>query len=403
MPTYEYKVKDGPGKTVEGELVAESRQAALASLDAMGYSPISVGEKNETRSARSIMHVRGITNRDVTVFTRQLASLLKSGVPILKALFTVEEQTENPAFKRVVEDLKNTTRGGCMLSEALAKYPAVFPELYVSMVLSGESGGVLDTVLQRLAVSREQEEETRRKIQAAIAYPALIISVGVITVFVLLSFFLPRVVTLFDQYKNKKLPVPTRILMGLSDFFSNEWYWIVIVAVLAWAFYRRLASFEWGRLFIDAMKLRLPVIGSLVKQSEIARFARTLSLLLNSGISIDKALTLSANTMRNAVLRSGIEDVRRETVQQGIPLSTGLKKAAEFPPLVGNMTAVGEESGRLDECLDEIASYFEREVDHRSRLVTSLLEPVLILVVGAIVGFIVAAMLLPIFELGTSL
>jgi type II secretory pathway component PulF len=267
------------------------------------------------------------------------------------------------------------------------------------MVRSGESAGVLDTVLLRLSDNREREQELRRRIQSALAYPILVLSVGVFTVVALLAFFLPRVVDLFKDYRD--LPWATRVLIGASNFFSAHWYWLVLVVLLVLAIGNRLAALERGRSFIDGLKLRVPVLGRFLVQSDIARFARTLALLIEAGIPIDRALGLSADTLANTVMREEIATVRAGTVHQGVPFSTGLKRTRHFPVFVSNMAAVGEQSGRLEESLTEVSDFYEKEVEHHARLVTSLLEPALILVVGAIVGFIVSAMLLPIFEIGT--
>ena len=240
----------------------------------------------------------------------------------------------------------------------------------------------------------------RRKVQSAMAYPLLVVIMGVVTVFVLLSFFLPRVTGLFQDYE--KLPLPTRILMEISDGFHSHWYWIVLGVMLVAAVFRRLSALEKGKTFVDGIKLHMPLVGKFTRESDIARFARTLALLLDAGISIDRALPLSANTLRNAVLKDEIEKVLQGTVRQGMSLSAGLRKTRFFPVFVANMTAVGEEAGRLEDSLNEIASFYEKEVDQQARLVASMLEPLLILVVGAVVGFIVAAMLLPVFELGTA-
>jgi len=401
VPTFLYKAKQGPGKTVEGELAADSRTAAVAAVDAMGLSPVWVREKPAAlRRGRAILGARRVSYRDVSVFTRQLASLTKSSVPILRALATIGEQTENGGLRRIVEDVESSIRDGNMLSSALAKYPSLFPELYVSMVRSGESGGVLDRMLFRLSEAREKEDEVRRKVQSALAYPVLVLCVGVATVVALFAFFLPKIVALFDGYES--LPLPTRILISLSHFFSDQWYWMALVLLLSAAVFNRLAAIEKGRTFIDAIKLRLPVIRKFILEADVARFCRTLSLLVEAGIQVDKAISLSANTLANAVLRDEIEEVRRNTVLQGAPLSEGLRRTRHFPVFVANMAAVGEEAGRLDESLEEVASFYEKEVDQHTRLATSLLEPMLILAVGAIVGFIVAAMLLPIFEIGTG-
>jgi len=400
MPSFVYRAKSGPGKTVEGELHAESRADAVARLDAMGYIPVTVNEKGVVQPRRRLRG-RRIGQRDVTLFTRQLASLTRSGVPILRALSTISAQTDNARLAALVEDLENAIRDGSMLSDTLAKYPALFSELYVNMVHSGESAGVLDTILFRLADAREKEEDLRRQVQAATAYPLLIVVVGILTVFALLSFFMPRVIDLFRDYAD--LPLPTRILIGTSNFFSEYWLWLLLVLVLVAAVFNRLAAMEKGRVFVDRMKLHTPVFGNFVRQSEIARFARTFALLIESGVPVEKGLTLSAGAMRNAVLKDELYALREDTVRQGLPVSAGLKKTRYFPPFVANMAAVGEEAGRLEDSLSEIASFYEKEVDQRTRLATSLLEPVLILIVGAVVGFIVFSMLLPIFKLGTAL
>jgi len=400
MPTFEYRAKDGPVRAVDGVLDADSKSAVLAELDARGLTPVWVREKTPEKKGGLFLR-RRVGFRDVTLFTSQLASLTKAGVPILRAMATIAGQTENPRLRKVVNGLQRTIRDGNMLSVALSDYPTLFPELYINMIRAGESAGILDSILARLTESREREEDIRRKVQAALAYPLLIITVGIATVFALLAFFLPQVVELFRDYK--ELPLPTRILMGVSDFFSHYWYWILFLAVLAGAVLNRIAALERGRTFFDTIKLHVPLLGRFIRESEISRFARTLALLVEAGIPIDRALALSAGTMRNAVLRGEIEMIRKETVEQGATLSSGLNRSRQFPALVTNMAAVGEEAGKLDEIMNEVAVFYEKQCDQRSRLATSLLEPILILIVGAVVGLIVASMLLPIFELGTGL
>jgi len=402
MPVFLYKAKDGPTRTVEGEVDAESRGAALLAVDAMGYSPVWVREKDWThRRRRRLFGWRRVRRHDVTLFTRQIASLTRAGVPILRTLSTIANQTENLRFRKVVHAIETTIRDGSMLSEALDKFPKLFPQLYINMVRSGESGGILDTILTRLTEAREREDEMRRKVQAATAYPLLVVTVGIGTVFVLLTFFLPRVLELFKDFE--KLPLATRMLIGTSDFFSVNWHWILIFALLFVAIVRRIAAAEKGKSFFDALKLRMPLVGTFLRQSDVARFARTLALLIEAGIPIDRALLLARNTLHNAVLQEEIDSIHNSTVRQGMPLSDGLRRSSLFPPLVSNMAAVGEEGGRLDEALFEVAQFYEKEVDQQSRLAMSLLEPILILVVGAVVGFIVSAMLLPIFELSTTM
>lgn len=402
MPTFVYKVKKGPDQTVEGELNADSRASAVASLDAMGYSPIWVREKPSGSGSASSFGRKRIGQRDITLFTRQLASLTRSGVPILKALRTIGEQTETPALQKVVKELERSIRDGRMLSEAMTEHPALFPDLYVNMVRSGETGGVLDTILDRLSDAREREDDFRRKVRAAAAYPLLVLVVGIVTIVVLFTFFLPRIAGIFETYGYANLPLPTRIIIGISGFFSDSWYWMVLGVALVIAVLRRLAALESTRAWLDRLKLKTPILGRFLAEAELARFARTLALLIQSGIPIDRCLLLSANTLGNRVLREEVLRIREGAVSHGLSVSDGLKKARHFPPLVANMASVGEEAGRLDDAMTEVATFYEKEVEVQSRMATSLLEPLLILGVGAVVGFIVAAMLLPIFELGTA-
>ncbi len=400
MPKYEYKAKDGPGKTVTGVMDADSRDAVIASLDMRGLMPVWVKEAQLTKGRSSFGFGRRIKFRDVTLFTGQLASLLKAGVPILRAMSIITDQTENVKLCKVVGGIETSIRDGNMLSSALADYPDSFPALYISMVRAGEASGALDLILSRLADSREKEEDIKRQLQAALAYPVLIIVVGLATVFGLLAFFLPRVVELFRDYQD--LPLPTRILMGTSDFFSANWYWILLVIALAGAIIHRIAVLEKGRLFFDTIGLRLPFAGRFITESEISRFARTFSLLIKAGMPIDRALAMSAQAVNNVVLRDELEMVRQNTVENGETISSGLRRSLYFPAMVTNMAAVGEEGGTLDEAMDEVAVYYEKQCEQRGRLAVSLVEPIMILLVGALVGFIVAAMLMPIFELGTG-
>ncbi len=401
MPKYLYKAKDGPGKTVERELVAESKASAIARIEAMGLIPIWVRPKGRGHAAQTRPVQRGIRRGEISVLTRQLASMIRSGVPILRALDTIENQTENHRLQAIIGDLGAAIRDGSMLSDGMRRYPKLFPELYVNMVESGESGGVLDTMLFRLAEARELEEENRIKVQAAMAYPTLVAVVGAGTIFVLLSFFMPRVMELFEGYD--ELPLPTRILLGVSHIFSTYWYWLVLGGGLVAVVFQRLAALDRGRNLVDGLKLRLPLFGRFLRDVDLARFARTFALLIDSGVSIDRVLRLSANSIHNAVLRREVEIVRDRTMQQGMTLSAGLKASAVFPLFVGNMLAVGEETGHIDESLNEVARFYESSIERQSRMVTSLIEPALLLVVGSIVGFIVFAMLLPIFEIGSGL
>jgi type II secretory pathway component PulF len=410
MPNFSYKAKAGPSETVEGNLTAYSEEEALLKIEKMGYSPVSVhrmpegtGSKGSARLPSNGLSF-GVRSRDINIFTRQLSGMLKAGVPILKALATIRLQSSSAAFQSIIQSIENQVRDGKMLSESLAAHSRYFPELYISMVRSGETGGVLDELLLTMADAREQEEEFRRKVQSALAYPGLMLTVGIVTVFVMISFLLPRIIPLIEGGADPQaLPGPTQAVIQISHFFSHHWYWVAGSFVFLGAMLYRLNQTSSGRRMLDGLKLKCPYIRRFIAESDTARFARTLSLLTRSAVPIDRALHLSGSTLHNTVLRDEIEAVRLGTVQQGRSIAAGLEKAVHFPRFVTNTVAVGEESGNLDGALTEIAVFYEREVDHRVRVLTALLEPLLILGIGAIVGFIVYAMMLPIFEIGRSL
>lgn len=401
MPTFMYRAKRGPTDTVEGELNAQHRQEAVARIDALGLSPVWVHEKSEVEDGRSWTSGRGVRGRDVNIFTRQLASMIKSGVSILRALMTIRSQTANRRLQTIVGEIEDSIRDGSMLSEALARYPRLFPDLYLNLVRSGEAGGILDSILVRLAEAREKEEEVRRKVQAALAYPALMLAMGLLTVVVMLVFLLPRITSLFPD--TTVLPGPTRALLALSEGVTTYWYIGLAAVLLLYAMVRQATSHARGRAAMHGAVLGIPVVGGFVRDADLARFSRTLSLLVQTGIPIDRGLDLAARTVANAVLHDEIVAARRETVSQGTGVAAALGAARHVPPYVVNMIAVGEETGSLDEALAEVASYYEREVDLMTRVVTSLLEPILILLVGGVIGFIVFAMLLPVFELGQAI
>lgn len=401
MSVFVYKAKKGPGETVDGRIEADSRTVALARLDALGLSPISLELVGMPHGGGRRARGRA-SGRDVTIFTRQLAGLLRAGVPILRALATIQQQSGNAAFKAILDEMVGSVRDGRMLSETLQRFPALFPELYVNMVHAGESAGLLDEMLLRLAEAREREDELRGKVLGAVAYPVLVLSIGAVSVFVILSFFLPRITHLFEGM-NQVLPLPTRMVMAVSGVFAAGWGWLLAAFVLAAFVLQRYVRSPGGRLTVDALVLRLPVVGRFALDTDLVRFSRTLALLLAAGIPIERALALSAKTLLNRRLQEAVHQVGDATVRRGASLAEGFRQRPEIPVFLTNMMAVGEEGGRLDESLQEAASFYQRELERDLRLMTTLLEPVLILVVGLVVGFIIFAMLLPIFQIGQGL
>jgi len=413
MPTFIYQAKRTPTETVSGEMDAASPESAVHRLIDAGLSPVSVELKppptphpsagatalQARRAAAAEGVSRRLRSRDIDRFTRQLASLIKSNVPILRALSLIADQPGSPEMKEVVADLARQVSQGRQLSEALARYPRGFDPLYISLVIAGERGGALDEALLRLAEHREKELETRRRVQAALAYPAFVTVVGLGTVFAVLTLFLPRVIGLFENMK-QELPLPTRALIGMTRFLRGNWYLIVLVlAVLVWVLSRHRPGSRLKAL-LDMAKLHIPLVRNLVAHAEIARFCRTLGLLIRNGISVHEGLTLATGTVDNAALQARIEQVGAEIVNKGATLSASLLRAGVFPVFAVNMIMVGEESGQLEGALLEVARVYDTEVEQALRVMLSLLEPVLILVIGGMVAFIVFAMLLPIFNIG---
>lgn len=386
---------------MEGSLEAETEQEALAKLSQMGYFPLSI-QREETSpqgqaAPRSFRLFTRIRRRDITLFTRQLADLLESGLPLMRTLDVLREQMENPRLQEVLADLASQIRDGRSLSDALAIYPRVFSPLYVSMVRSGEVGGMLGEVLARLADFAEKEEELHVKMRSALAYPILILLVGMGTIAVLLMFVVPKLVLLFQEV-GQILPLPTRVLIGLSQWFVSYWWLVVSIAGLGVFLVRRGGLSQGARLAIDRIKLRLPVCGSLIKKVEIARFARSLATLLSHGVPILQGMQVVVQAAGNELLRGELQQIG-EQLKGGDSLSQGMRRGRIFPALVTHMVAVGEEAGSLDRSLFKIADTYEREADRAMKLMTSLVEPVMILIMGSLVGFIVIAMLLPIFEI----
>jgi type II secretion system protein F len=401
MQRFLYKARDHGRQMVEGSLEAETEQEALAKLSEMGCFPLSIQRAESIASGQPLPQSGGllttVRRRDVTLFTRQLADLLESGLTLMRGLDVLREQTEHPRVREVLAEVGSRVRDGRSFSDSLAIYPRIFSPLYRSMVRSGEVGGMLGGVLARLADISEKEDEVYVKVRAALVYPALILFVGMGTVAALLIFVIPRLASLFQDV-GQTLPLPTRILMAVSGWLASYW-WLVLVVAAGGAFLVRRATRAPGaRLSIDRAKLRLPLWGVLIKKIEIARFARTLATLLNQGVPILPAMQVVVEATGNELLRGELQQMG-EQLRGGATLSQGMRRSRLFPTFVTHMVAVGEEAGALDRALFKVADTYEREADRAIKSMTSLIEPLMILIVGAAVGFIVVSMLLPIFEI----
>lgn len=399
MPKYTYKAKKGPTEIIEGAIAAESEASCLKKLSGMGYFPISIKKQDtDTGSGVAATYIfKRVRQGDLTIFTKQLSDLLDSGLTLHNALNVIYQQTENAYFRVIIGEIRDHVGDGHPFSEALKKYPKIFSNLYVSMARSGETGGMLDEILARLAGFQEAREQLQTRIKSALAYPAVMASVGLITIFVLITFVIPKIVGMFEDL-GQSLPIPTAILVGISNFTVSYWYILLgFVALLIFAA-NRVSRTDDGRYAIDQIKLRFPIIGGLIKKSEIANFSRTLGTLLQNGVPMLESLDVVSTTMQNATLKRDILKTYKE-VRDGKGLSASLLLRKNFPVFASNMIAIGEESGDIEKSLFKVADSYEREADNIIKIMTSLLEPFLILTMGLIVGFIVVSMLLPIFQI----
>ncbi len=397
MPTFAYVARTREGQTQRGTLNAENQQAAVRALQGRGLVPDRVEERGAVRAARRAPRVK---TREVLVFTRQLATTVNAGLPLLQGLDILAEQAEDKRFGEVLAAIGEDVEGGESFSEALRKYSRIFPDLYVSMVRAGEAGGNLAEVLVRLAEYIEAMEEIKRRIRSAMAYPVTALVICLAIAFGLVTWLVPKFADLFTELAGgKPLPLPTRVVMGASDFLTSvRVLWIIgaiVVVVMGIRMYGRTTA---GRYNLDRIKLQLPLFGKLFRKVAIARFARTLSTLTRSGVPILSALEIGERTAGNEVFVRVIHTAG-ECVKNGEPLAEPLARSAEFPAIVTRMISIGERTGALDDMLGRISDFYDSEVRATIDAMTSLIEPLMIVVIGVIVGSIVISLYMPMFRL----
>jgi general secretion pathway protein F len=401
MPVFEYIAINDASKRVKGVLDADSALAARAKLREMGLLPVQVGETTRaTKPAREIV-LSEILSRpktpDIAMFTRQLAVLLQAGMPLVEALNAVLEQIDNRALVKIVYQIKETISEGASLSAALAQHRRYFPQLYVNMVKAGESSGALEIVLFRLADYMEKQLALRRRVTSALLYPSLMTVVGFGVLFFLMTYIIPTITKIFIQV-NRALPTPTVVLINVSTFMRHYWLVIFAVTALGLLVVNRYLKTEAGGTAWDRIKLVLPVFGKLNRKMAVARFARTLGTLTQSGVNLLDSLEIVKSIVNNRIIARAIEEAQ-ESVRKGDDLAVSLKRSSVFPPVVTHMIALGERSGKLEDMLIKVADTFDDEVDTTLLGIVSLLEPTMIVVMAAAVGFIVLAVLLPIFDI----
>jgi len=396
MPRFVYKAKSGPHDIKEGVIESETERAAIYKITQAGLFPLEINEQKSGAAAPLFHWQKKISWEGLAVFTRQLADLLSSGLTILKALEVLSNQADG-RFKIVIDDLRGFVKDGGAFSSGLTRHPEIFSDVYISMIKAGEAGGMLEQILARLADYAQTEDQLRSRVRSALAYPILMIIVGIATVVVLLTFVIPKIVVIFEDM-GQELPLATLLLINLSSFLIH-YGWLILagLAILIFILNRQGKTSE-GKFFIDNIKIKAPIIGELICKSEIARFSKTLGTLLVNGVPMMQALKIANSVVENRVLSRDLDVVTKD-VLGGVAFSKAVIKARNFPLFVTNMIAVGDESAHLEKALLKASESCERDVDRLVRVFTSLLEPVIILVMGIVVGFIVISMLLPIFQI----
>ena len=395
---YAYKVKDNRGKLVEGKVEAESESAVAEKLKSMGYRPLEIKQANVgvNREIRLFGKPR-VKLKDLAVFSRLFATMINAGLSMLRTLTILAEQTENSELQRVLRLVKSDVEAGSSISAAFAKHPRVFPPLMVSMVKAGEAGGFLDMSMRQIADNYEAEVKLRGKIKAAMTYPVVVLILAVVMVIGMLLFVVPVFEDMFASLGGT-LPLPTQILVTLSGWMKFLAPMLAVLTVAGLWAWRKYGQTEQVRDVVDPLKLKLPVFGKLFQKVALARFARTLSTLLHSGVPILAALEITGESSGNVVIRRALNEVK-DSVKAGESISGPLAKHEVFPPMVVHMMASGEETGALDEMLGKIGEFYDQEVEATTESLTALIEPLMIAFLGGVVGSMIVALYLPIFKI----
>ena len=398
MSTFAYKVRDRTGKIFTGNMEGENRSSVVSRLREMDYFITSVSEKKKNiLFSRQINLFKSIKLRDLTIFYRQFATMVNAGLTLVNSLDILTQQVENKALADNIKVIKSDVEAGSTLADAMAKFPQVFSELYISMVRAGEIGGVLDDILNKIADLMEKEFALRQKIKSAMAYPSFIAGAAVLMAIFMLAFILPQFVGIFAQFGGK-LPFLTQILVTATNLFNTYWYiFFIVIVALVFAFLAYIKTPN-GKLNFDKFKLNAPIFGEINRKGAIARFTRILGTLIKSGVPILEALQVSSNAIGNLVISSAVLGAKTK-IKEGQSISGPLAASGVFPPMVTQMIMVGEESGELEEMLINVAKFYDEEVDRTVDKLTAIIEPIMMLVVGLIVGVMVIAMYLPIFNM----
>lgn len=401
MPIYEYRGFSKDGRTKRGTVDADSTRAAKVKLKKDGILVVDLKDKTKTAKKtkdKRVTSQRGVNIKDLSMMTRQLATLIKANIPLVDALTAVAEQVDNPFLAEVVSDIKNSVNEGGAFHKALERYPKIFDKIYVSMCEAGEMSGTLDTILIRLAEFKEAQTEMSAKVRSALMYPILMLSLSLLILAGLFIFIIPKIVEVFESSPELKLPWYTLVIIDISGFMVNYWHVLLSTAVITYLLFRNWKNTPAGRAQWDAIYLKLPIVGKLGRIVSVARFTRTLSTLLTGGVPMLVAMGIVRNVVDNEVIAKAI-DIGRDNISEGESIAGPLKKSGQFPPIVIHMINIGEKTGELENMLLQVSDAYDFEVKTAVDGLTSLLGPVMIIIMGCVIGVIVFSIMVPMFEL----
>ncbi len=397
---FQWSGRTSKGTIESGEISADSKNDVASQLRKRNIVPTAINPKAKKSSFLSLSLGGRVKDKDIVIFTRQFATMIDAGLPLVQALDILSTQVENKTLASTLAVVKGDVEGGSTYADALRKHPRVFNELYVNMVAAGESGGILDTILNRLATYIEKAMKLKKKVKGAMIYPIVVSTIAVLVIAIIMIFVVPTFAKMFATLGGE-LPLPTKLIMGISNFLAGWGGFILLMLLIGFIiFYTQIRRTEKGKAVTDKIFLRLPIFGILIRKVAVAKFTRTLGTLIGSGVPILDGLTITAKTAGNKVIEYAVMDVRM-AVSEGKTLAEPLTKSKVFPPMVNHMIAVGESTGALDAMLSKIADFYDDEVDNAVANLTAMMEPMLMVFLGGTVGFIVVAMYLPIFKLIT--
>jgi len=402
MAIFSYTANNASGKSIQGVLEADDRESAIASLKRQQLHPLVVTESKKFNL--NIFSSKKVKTKDITIFTRQLSTMVSAGVPLNRSFLTLQEQAENAYFKKVIGDMSRQIEGGASIGEALGKYPKIFDDIYVNMVIAGEAGGILDEILKRLATQLEKNESIKKKIKSATTYPKVVFGITIIAFVVVMNIIVPKIATMLLELggPDAKLPPLTRIMIAISNFSKEYAVPIAIVAFIGYLLLRRYLRTPKGKYRYHALLLKIPVIKLVITKIAVARFARTFSSLMSAGVPVNNAIRVTSGSIGNKVLEKELLEAAKD-VEAGKQLSDSLSKSPHYPPIVAQMLAIGEETGQIDKILVKVADFYEEEVDATIESLSSLLEPLMIVILGGMVGLVAASVMGPLGSLTSSL